>query len=55
MIERSAFTIDKNKSEEFKEFISKNAKGKDFWNDVQKAASKSVDKKALDTLFKEDK
>ena len=52
MIERSSIVIDNNKSKEFKSFLKTKAKNQKFWNNVKKDASKQIDKKYLDRLFK---
>lgn len=55
MLERSTIVIDQNKGNEFAEFIAKNAKNKQFWSEVQKSASVSVDKEIIDGLFSTEK
>lgn len=51
MIKRTTFEIAPEKSKEFKEFIDKNAKTKEFWEQNKKDASKKVDKEYLNNLF----
>lgn len=55
MLQRNSIVIEKSKSHEFRQFISRNAKSKAYWEDIQKVASESVDKKKLDALFEKEK
>lgn len=52
MIERTSVTIDSNKSRDFIRFLKSIAKDKKYWQDVKKGASKKVDKKEIDKLFR---
>lgn len=51
MLSRNSTIIDPQKGKEFSEFLRKNAKSQEFWNDVKKKASASVDKNEIDKLF----
>ena len=48
---RNSTIIDPKKGKEFTEFLRKNAKSKDFWDEVKRKASAPIDKKEIDLLF----
>ena len=52
MIQRNSFSISPSKTDEFKTFTKQNAKDQNFWNHIKENASRTVDKKELDKLFK---
>lgn len=54
MIQRSSVVIDKNKSKSFVSFIKTNAKNEDFWKEVKRTASTSVNKEELEKMFKKE-
>lgn len=51
MIQRNAATIDPKKAKAFSSFIKENAKTNEYWKQVCKEASTSINKKELDALF----
>lgn len=51
MIERTRFEIDPKKYEDFKEFLKKNAKDKNFWEENKNIAEANIDQEELDRLF----
>lgn len=51
MFESSYIEIDNEKKNDFKKFVKRNAKGKKFWDENKKAASREVDKEEIDRLF----
>ena len=51
MIKRSTIIIDPKKSEEFKEFMRKNAKNESFWRENKESISRPIDKARLEALF----
>jgi ribonuclease HI len=53
MIERNYVTIDRKKSKEFREFLSKTAKNKEFWRkNKEYLDTHKVDLEKLEALYK---
>ena len=53
MLERNYATIDRNKSKEFREFLSQTAKNKEFWQkNKEYLDTHKVDLDMLERLFK---
>ena len=51
MLQRSSVIIDEKKSEDFGKFLSKNAKKKEYWEEIHSSASAPIDRKDIDALF----
>ena len=54
MLKENGVVIDPNKSAEFVEFLKRNGKSKQFWEDVKKVASTQIDEDELNRLFEEE-
>ena len=51
MFIRNFYTIDQKKTKEFAKFVNENGKSELYWEDINRIASTSVNKKELDRLF----
>lgn len=51
MLERNSTVISPDKGKEFTEFLHKNAKNKEYWDEVRKKASTPIDKNEVEALF----
>ncbi len=51
MLKRCSVIIDKDKSKEFIEFMKKNAKTKEFWEENKRLARTPFEKSEIDRLY----